>query len=54
MTCKLYSSSKISLFFLNNCIAFCPEKGGLSHPYSFCYLFAARIKQGIVGYIGLG
>ena len=53
MTCKLYSSSKISLFF-NNCIAFCPEKGGLSQPYSFCYLSAARIKQGIVGYIGLG
>jgi hypothetical protein len=26
----------------------------LSQPYSFCYLSAARIKQGIVGYIGLG
>jgi hypothetical protein len=35
-------------------IAFCPEKGGLSQPYLFCYLSAARIKQGIVGYIGLG
>ena len=55
MTCKLYSSSKISFFFnFNNCIAFCPEKGGLSQPYLFCYLSAARIKQGIVGYIGLG
>ena len=57
MTCKLYSSSKISLYFLfffNNCIAFCPEKGGLSQPYSFCYLSAASIKQGIVGYIGFG
>jgi hypothetical protein len=56
MTCKLYSSSKISLFFsfFLITIAFCPEKGGLSQPYSFCYLSAARIKQGIVGYIGLG
>jgi hypothetical protein len=26
----------------------------LSQPYLFCYLSAARIKQGIVGYIGLG
>ena len=56
MTFKLYSSSKISLFFFyfNNCIAFCHEKGGLSQPYLFCYVSAARIKQGIVGYIGLG
>jgi hypothetical protein len=60
MTCKLYSSSKISLFFFFFffffiiTIAFCSEKGGLSQPYSFCYLFVARIKQGIVGYIGLG
>jgi hypothetical protein len=41
-------------FFFNNCIAFYPEKWGLSQPYSFGYLSAARIKQGIVGYIGLG
>jgi len=26
----------------------------LSQPYLFCYLSVARIKQGIVGYIGLG
>jgi hypothetical protein len=29
-------------------------EGGLGHPYSFFYLSAARMKQGIVGYIGLG
>jgi hypothetical protein len=54
MTCKLYSSSKIIFFLILITIAFSPEKGGLSQPYLFCYLSAAKIKQGIVGYIGFG
>ena len=57
MTCKLYIPQvrfHFFSFFLITVLFFCPEKGGLSQPYSFCYLSAARIKQGIVGYIGLG
>jgi hypothetical protein len=44
-------SSLLKLHFFS---LFLSWEGGLSQPYIFFYLSAARIEQGIVGYIGLG
>ena len=44
-------SSLLKLHFFS---LFLSWEGGSSQPYIFFYLSAARIEQGIVGYIGLG
>jgi hypothetical protein len=43
-------SSLLKLYFFSLVLS---REGRLSQPYLFFYLSAARIKQGIVGYIDL-